>query len=420
YQVVDIDNLILQPEDFDDFELPTASSGINQITLPDDSTPSVSLLDKAFYNHRENMTVRVLDIDLDLLRANRVADDSDNDFWLPTGEENSGIVYAFREDAIREDAIARPRNNDWDDCNDEQEITGIDMTTGNVLSDLSTSDDCRMRPSVPQDPPLSDVTGVSVKPVDGYADPDRRPYGFRLRNGSELVRGEFKSSSSENDPTGLSFITDQPLYIQGNFNQHTEEEFTDSGSNFYERSNLNEDFATPNGESWRTAEIIADGITLLSESDNFEQVDQNGTNDNPGSNGNVEVNAILISGLEPTQPGKYNGGIHNFPRFLEDWGTVTIRGSFIQLNFSSYSTGPFDQENLDSENPRSLNAGVRLPYYGAPTRNWGYDVGLQYKPPGPVAERFVTPSNARTETYRELSVDDPYIENLLNAINDDD
>jgi hypothetical protein len=33
------------------------------------------------------------------------------------------------------------------------------------------------------DPPVSNE-GLSPKPVDYYADPDRRPYGFRLRNGA--------------------------------------------------------------------------------------------------------------------------------------------------------------------------------------------------------------------------------------------
>ncbi len=60
----------------------------------------VAFLDNALFNGREEMAVRVMDIDLDLLRKETIGGDT----WLPMG----GIVYAFREDAVREDGIARP------------------------------------------------------------------------------------------------------------------------------------------------------------------------------------------------------------------------------------------------------------------------------------------------------------------------
>lgn len=403
----DITSLALTPPtDSSSFVLPTDTSGSNQITLPDGTNLFVPFLDRAISDGREEMDVRVLDIDLDLLRSNQTT----NDFWLPTGGNNreAGVVYAFREDALREDAIQRPRNESWSNCNTESLLTGIDITGGDgkALSG-SASDSCRMLPGTPQDPPLNTDTDISAKAIDSYEDPARRPYGFRLRNGADVSR-------NNTDGTGLSFITDQPVYIQGDFNVHGREEFTDSGSAFYERSELNEQFATPGGETWRATEIIADSITLLSA--NFDGDIADPLNNPPGPSGDIEVNSILVSALIPSLPRKYNGGIHNFPRFLENWGgTVTIRGALIQLNFSQYATGAYDKENQDPTLPSDLSTGVNIPYYSAPTRNWGYDVGLQLTGPGPVAERFITPSGARTETYRELSVDDDYIQNLLNA-----
>jgi len=411
----DISNLALNPRSFNSFVLPTSNSNTgtgNQITTPGGNNRFVSVLDKAIYNDREGMDVRVLDIDLDLLRSNQTGN-TENDYWLPTGapRRNAGIVYAFREDALREDGIARPRNGDWSDCGDEESLTGIDPTTGTATGSPGPGNNCRMLPGKPQDPPLNSDTGISAKAVDGYADPDRRPYGFRLKNGNDLSR-------SNSDGTGVSFITDQPVYIQGDFNLHQKDnnalsEFNDESKPFYDRKDLNKDFATVSADQWRPTEIIADGITLLSK--DFD--DQATTNDvNPNPSGDLEINSILVSALSPSLPDQYNGGIHNFPRFLEDWGgTVTIGGAFIQLNFSQYATGPFDQENTDSSNPSDLSDGVKIPYYSPPTRNWGYDVGLQYQPPGPVAERFVSRPTLRTETYRELSADDPYIKNLLNA-----
>lgn len=426
--------IALTPRASDSLVLPTDSdSGANQITDPGGNDLYISFLDKAIYNDREQMDVRVLDIDLDLLRSNTTGNTND-DYWLPTSgsDREVDIVYAFREDAVREDGIARPHNDtwnpvtwpdsdpddpyydttEWEKCNSEALLTGLNVTNGGTVltgTERDRSDDCRMRLSVPQDPPLNDKTGVSAKPVDGYPDPDRRPYGFRLKNGSDLSR-------SSDDNTGFSFITDQPLYIQGDFNIHEEEEFTNNSGDFYDRTGLNDNFATPDGETWRPTEVIADGITLLS--DGFDSAGDQAINDtvNPSPSGDIEVNAIFVNALSPSLPNQYNGGIHNFPRFLENWGgTVTIQGSLIQLNFSKYATGSFDQENLDSESPSSLNSGVNLPYYSPPTREWGYDVALQYNPPGPVAERFVTRPSPRTETYKELSIEDPYIQNLLNA-----
>jgi hypothetical protein len=39
-------------------------------------------------------------------------------------------------------------------------------------------------------------------------------------------------------------------------------------------------------------------------------------------------------------------------------------------------------------------------------------VGLLYLPPAPAARRFVTIGSPRSEYYREIAADDPYIINL--------
>jgi len=124
---------------------------------------------------------------------------------------------------------------------------------------------------------------------------------------------------------------------------------------------------------------------------------------------NSRVNATIVSGLVPSRAQQSYGGLHNFPRFLQNWSNrnLFISGAMIQLNFSTYATAPFDQ---DSWEPGAAAQNAELiQYYGAPNRRWGYDVGLQYSPAGPVASRFITPSNNRSEFYREPGIDDPYI-----------
>uniref|UniRef100_UPI002631EFA1 hormogonium polysaccharide biosynthesis protein HpsA n=1 Tax=uncultured Thermosynechococcus sp. TaxID=436945 RepID=UPI002631EFA1 len=484
------------PRALSDFKLPyerpreqgLLPNRLNQIVDAEGRRVNVAFLDNALFNGREEMAVREMDIDLDLLRRSPIGGDT----WLPMG----GIVYAFREDAVREDAIARPKGPNW-------------MNTD---------------PNNPHDP--APINGISPKPVDFFPDPMRRPNGFRLWNGSRLDRQGLPASKNI---AGLSFISDNPVYIQGNFNLHSTdgttnnliEEFTEKlqndWDNFYSRNTLDTRFARPESDTWRPAEILADAITILSDNfcngsaqDYFAEagnlqgyngtgkdakvannefyptcsqrertsflnanrpktpldsskeswarenpfdpsspiyVDRNGipwavnhqngqrigvsnsyytfSDDRPRNGAqDTRVNAVFVSGIVPSRPNQSYGGMHNFPRFLEKWGNLWIQGSFIQLNFSTQATAPFDQDQweLNVNEPsdsrcRNVNTAFNCPatnaelikYYGAPNRRWGYDVALQLAPAGPVASRFISPGRQRSEYFTELPADDPYI-----------
>jgi hypothetical protein len=471
--------LMPKPLDFNSAEwfLPTESgpggnnpnNSSQELVLADGALRRVAIKDSALYDGREAMSVRTLNLDLELLRENQIQ----GDFWLP----ESGIVFAFREDAVREDALYKE-----------------------------------------QDP-----NDLRIKAVDYYPDPDRRPYGFRFKNGRYINRGD-------NNSNGMTFITDNPLYIQGAFNLHATadgattneiQEFTQTlpangnydENDFYGRTDLNPSFSRPGQDNWRPVEVLADAITILS--DNFcdgsieDGIIYSGDNDpneadklgaarrqtlygcNNASNytsylnqnrpstaldSSVEwqrenpfdrqlstpfapnspilisrngihqttegdydgtflkfadkqnqgknlinpiattVNLVLVSGISPTQENQLNGGLHNFPRLLENWNdtvVLTIQGSLMQLNFSNYATAPFDQDGWEDGQP---TAALIFPYYSPPQRNWGYDVGLQYLPAGPVSKRLVSLSNERDEFYRELPADDRYICKLRDAI----
>lgn len=500
----DISAIALQPRPRDQWQLPRQdnppTSPANQnhfvVTDRDGTRIRTALGDTGFFNGREMMTVRTLDIDLDLLRRNNIG----SDVWLP----NSGIVYAFREDGVREDAIARSPAGDRTDARNTN-------------------------PGGPTDPAL--VNGVSPKAVDFVPDPYRRVHGFRLRNGQNIRR-------AADNPRGLSLVSDNPVYIQGDFNYHSTdgnsnnlEEFTqqldlDGWSNFYTRSSLDERFARQATDTWRPSEILADAITILSRDfaegniaggiqDDADatrtnapngrysframngptsqpprwlledgtvarggfasnspvpiKIDQNGrpmvctsapadptpipgvpSENQPraicpvsvpyagsyrpfgtdyrnviNQANQTRVNAMLISGIVPSRQNQSYGGFHNFPRFIERWSGQTrliISGSFIQLNFSNYATAPFSQNAWepndpspppadDATNPRFIN------YYQPPGRLWGYDVGLQYAPAGPIALRTITNASPRSEFYRDLEANDDYICRLRLGLN---
>ncbi|MFZ9739704.1 MAG: hypothetical protein ACO3EZ_17035, partial [Prochlorotrichaceae cyanobacterium] len=576
--------------------------------------------DMGLYNGRERMNVRTLSIDLDLLRRTKLnnvsggctytapASDTNDDngsCWLPLptlieaaggATHTTGLIYAFREDAVREDAIARPTRADASGltCDADDTVgTGDDdkwaqvwntyvtnVTDGNSDStiDILASNGSGLDPfdmvmdavglTGYFDPPVDPCTKISPKPVDFYNDPDRRPHGFVLRNGQDLRRSNTAGSTFDTDYRGMSFVSDNPVYVWGNLNLHSSdgtftnriEEFstllTSNWSNFYSRNTLNTNFATGANDTWRQTEIISDAVTTLSSNfnpgfiiegllwstdsgstvnsyggmgiprtianpttnshQNSEQADTSGTDsdstadsvitncatEDPAStkrlgrqcwlledgtqvgttalanvaspialnrngfplyqaNGTTYayassttrstehfeevgaiaasgdlyrltrsriprvsatdnmVNAVIVSGISPGRINQKNGGIVNFLRFNESWDTdpsnsatkkdLRFAGSLYQLNFSSYSGG-FDQITWE---PGEVNANdFGELYYKSPTLNYGYDPALLYVPAGPVARRFTTPGRTRSEFYRELAVDDPYILNL--------
>lgn len=105
-----------------------------------------------------------------------------------------------------------------------------------------------------------------------------------LVNGQQLNRSNKNLNKAEEK--GLTLVSNLPVYIKGDFNKHTEEEFTNilesDWKDFYDRGDKdkkkknNTNFACrpgqfagcTTGETWRSATVIADAITVLS--NNFE------------------------------------------------------------------------------------------------------------------------------------------------------
>ncbi|NJR49723.1 MAG: hypothetical protein HC780_09275 [Leptolyngbyaceae cyanobacterium CSU_1_3] len=300
---------------------PTDSTTVNGRGTP--RLMAIGFLDRAFFDGRQVMLTRTMDIDVGMLRGTRVKDG--NDIWLP----KTGIVYAFREDAVREDAIRRPADNG-----------------GMNLTDLRAQKD----PNIV----LSDKNrGVTEKPVDYLPDPDRRIHGFRLRNGSQLKRdknleGDFLKPV-END-RGLSFFTDQPIYIQGDFNLHQNgsddtvgdrlEEFTqtlpDSSTytpeEFYGRTTTQERFANfdvnkndAERDRWRPSEILADSITILS--NNFCD----------GSIADSFVRPFASNSLPRPTANRGKGSAYPIPDFSILNGSASdIKSNYAQYNAPEY------------------------------------------------------------------------------------
>lgn len=85
---------------------------------------------------------------------------------------------------------------------------------------------------------------------------------------------------------------------------------------------------------------------------------------------------------------RLNGGMHNFPRFLENWGTRwNFVGSLIPLYHSTQALGPYNANST---------------IYGAPIRNWAFDETFKDPsklPPGTLSFQYIEPTGFRQLLY---------------------
>lgn len=144
-----------------------------------------------------------------------------------------------------------------------------------------------------------------------------RHKGIKLINASTL-------------PAPMTVASDNAIYVEGDYNT----------------------------AGWQSSAVMADAVYLLSNS----WVDAD--NANVGANAEVAssttYNLAMISGDTPNASA-YNGGLENFPRFLESWSgqTATIYGSLINLFLSQNAVGQWSYGD---------------PVYTAPARDWWFDV----------------------------------------------
>ncbi|MFQ4144071.1 hormogonium polysaccharide biosynthesis protein HpsA [Chlorogloeopsis sp. ULAP02] len=151
---------------------------------------------------------------------------------------------------------------------------------------------------------------------------------------------------------------------------------------------------------------------------------------------NTTFNATFVLANSPSRATEVSAGLQNFVRFLENWNNVTakIKGSFIQIKRSAFSTAPLapiltarqsitatTSDNLSLfdyslDNYPTQNSNGLLPYYSPPNRNWGFDVGLLSEQPDLFAQRFTAPPTGRpNEYFREVGRDEAWIKTLLCA-----
>ena len=221
-------------------------------------------------------------------------------------------------------------------------------------------------------------------------------------------------SVSTTNPTGCGGFTvasENPVYIQGNYNSNCPvaggSDCTPGNTNY----DLTWNSTTAAEPIHSAASVIADAVSVLS--NNWQDAGvtgglYSGSLQNPTNPGAQSVPAatpnriavttyyrLAVAGgkniafLNTSQNPEFSfgmdGGIHNFLRFLEDWGGTTgtqqslnYKGSLVSLYYATYATGTFKCCNL---------------VYNPPNRNYVFD------------PLFTTPANLPPGTPMFRNVD---------------
>jgi len=163
------------------------------------------------------------------------------------------------------------------------------------------------------------------------------------------------------DPTGVTVVTDQAMYVLGDFNRGT----------------------VNGGIARQPASLIGDSINVLSQRYWQNQAACNTTAcrdgqsilglDNAARDAQTTwINAAFLGGVDTTPvnggAANYNGGLENYPRFHEDWSgglALNYQGSFVSLGTPEHVNG------LWCGTSGNLAAGCNI--YNPPTRNWNFD-----------------------------------------------
>lgn len=199
---------------------------------------------------------------------------------------------------------------------------------------------------------------------------------LKIVNGVSLNLGTSCYGASPNPPCGLAIASENPVYVQGDFNA---------------AYNPASPWVITTGGV--AASVSADAVTLLS--DNWNDVNSFINPYDSGYRAGVETSyrmGIIAGKQIPfTWPGGTtsvdfgtDGGIQNFPHLLEDWqagGTQDLNymGSFVSFYFSRQALGLYGYSNT------GVTGGLGPVLFNPPTRNWSFDTnfstGPQWLPP---------------------------------------
>ncbi len=255
----------------------------------------------------------------------------------------------------------------------------LSLTTGLFTKTAGGSQNAQIYAATPDNPYSPRISSCMSTARKNWVSGAR--HVLRLVDGS-LGNLPLSPSGTATDPGGLTVASENPVYIMGDYNSNS----TDSTW-----------ASTPTDATGHaSAAVIADAVTVLSNNWLDELSMENDTtlpSNRPATN--TYYRLAIASGKninfpQPTwgaQDYGTDGGVHNFLRYLENWGPATLnyKGSIVSLFYATYNTGIYK---------------CCTDVYSPPSRNYVFDSDFtlpQGLPPGTPMFRDV-----ETLTYRQL------------------
>ena len=143
----------------------------------------------------------------------------------------------------------------------------------------------------------------NVQPASGS--PGTLP-AVRMVNGAQLPSTTDPGGSGRTT-SGLTVVTPQPLYVEGNYNVQTA------------ASSAGASAGTTNTANTYPAALMGDAITILSGS--WKDTYNSSTNLASRVPSATTINAATLEGIVQSTNSNYSGGVENFLRLEEDWGS---------------------------------------------------------------------------------------------------
>jgi hypothetical protein len=176
-------------------------------------------------------------------------------------------------------------------------------------------------------------------------------YGVRVFGSATLPAPPLPAGIGANaDPTGVTVVSDQALYVLGDFN---------SGGNRQPASLIGDSVNVLSQNYWTAQAACA---TVFCRDGQSVQALANRVA------ANTTINAAFLGGVDTTPPNggtaNYNGGLENYPRFHETWAggrTLTYQGAFVSLGTPAHVNGKW------------CGTGAACNIYDPPTRVWNFD-----------------------------------------------
>jgi hypothetical protein len=200
----------------------------------------------------------------------------------------------------------------------------------------------------------SDGGLVLFATVDGpRSDNQQSFYGVRVRNGKVLQATGVPGAPRVK---GLTVVTNQPFYVMGDYN------YPDPESDRIPAAFLSDTFNILSN-SWCPA-IHEQDMTAWDNSSpplcDIKSLENNRTRRMVTTQ--ASVNAAVLSGSDVTDDTRGSGGVHNYPRLHETWGSVVLRyrGSLVSLSKPRHADGAYECCSTSTA-------------YNPPIRDWGFE-----------------------------------------------